>query len=73
MQDVEHSAVTDLSLEGYDPYEVLLTLQSQMEELQQQNNRIIEHLNTQAGIVHAQARVLENLFQRLQQLEEERK
>lgn len=65
--------VTDLRSEGYDPFDVLLTLQSQVEQLQQQQEKIIEHLNNQAGIVHAQARVMENLFQRIQQLEEERK
>ena len=65
--------MTDLSTEGYDPFDVLLTLQSQVEQLMEQQQRIIEHLNTQAGIVHAQARVLENLFERITQLEEEKK
>ena len=70
MQDEEHSAVTDLSMEGYDPYEILLTLQAKVEFLQDQHEKIIAVINHQSQYIKTQARFFEDIDRRLQRLEE---
>ena len=63
--------MTDLRDTDFDPMATLLKLLHDVEQLEYHNERIIEHINNQASIIHQQARVMEDMFHRLQQLEEQ--
>ena len=61
----------DLRDTDWDPMAALLELIAKYEALEQQQNRIVEHMNNQASIIHQQSRIIEDMFHRLQKLEEE--
>lgn len=60
----------DLSDTDFDPYEQLLTLTHQYEQLCYQNQRIIDVVNQQSEIIKAQSVFIEQFQKRLDAIEQ---
>ena len=54
----------------FDPLALLLELAAKCEELETTQNRIIEVLNNQTGVIQTQSQFIETLYKRIQLLEE---
>lgn len=63
----------DLLNQGFDPYDALLQVQHDCEQLQYQMNHVIAVINKQSELLHNTANYIVQLDRRLQEIEQQLK